>query len=46
MIAYESLLDQDRRWALREGSMLFEKESKVYESLNRICNQLDALGIP
>ena len=46
MIAYENRLDQDRRWALREGSMHFEKESSVYKSLLKIAKRLDTLSVP
>lgn len=33
MIAYETRLDSDLGWALREGSMHFEKESAVHKEL-------------
>jgi len=46
MIAYEQLLDRDRRWAFREGSMHFEKESAVHKTLERIAQRLDELCIP
>jgi hypothetical protein len=46
MIAYERQLDRDPRWALREGSMHFEKESAVHKTLERITRRLDELGIP
>jgi len=45
VIPYEKRLDQDRRWALLEGSMHFEKESAVYTSLARIAKRLDELNI-
>jgi len=44
--AYEQLLDQNPRWALREGSMHFEKESAVHKALERIVQRLNELGIP
>src|SRR5205807_7543264 len=44
--AYEQLLDRDPRWALREGSMHFERESAVHKTLERIVQRLDELGIP
>jgi hypothetical protein len=44
--AYEQLLDQDPRWALKEGSMHFEKESAVHKTLESIVRRLDELGIP
>src|SRR5438093_10799287 len=43
---YEQLLDQDPRWALKEGSMHFEKESAVHKTLESIVRRLDELGIP
>ena len=46
MITYEQQLDRDRRWALMEGSMHFEKESAVHKTLERIARKLDELGIP
>src|SRR5262249_19261474 len=44
-IPYEQRLNANPRWALMEGSMHFEKESKVYESLLKITKRLDALGV-
>jgi hypothetical protein len=46
MAIYEQLLDRDPRWALREGSMHFEKESAVHKTLEAIAQRLDELGIP
>ena len=46
MIAYEQLLDRNLDWALREGSMHFEKESAVHKSLRSITKRLNELGIP
>jgi hypothetical protein len=46
VIAYEDRLRSDVRLALREGSMHFEKESAVYQSLLRITNRLKELQIP
>jgi hypothetical protein len=46
MIAYEQKLDRDLRWAFREGSMHFEKESAVHKSLQRITKRLAEMGIP
>ena len=46
MVAYETRLNQDRRWALREGSMHFERESAVHKALEKIVNRLQALGVP
>jgi hypothetical protein len=45
MIAYEKRLDGNLSWALREGSMHFEKESSVHKALKKIVNRLDALGV-
>jgi hypothetical protein len=42
---YETRLDRDVRWALKEGSMHFEKESAVHQALNRITTRLHNLGI-
>jgi hypothetical protein len=44
-IAYEQQLNRDRRWALREGSMHFDKGSAVHKTLERIGQKLDALGV-
>ncbi len=46
MIVYEELLDRNLDWALREGSMHFEKESAVHKSLRKITQRLGSLGIP
>src|SRR3954471_4346751 len=46
MIAYEQLLDRDVWWALREGSMHFEKGSAVHKTLEKITRRLKDLGIP
>lgn len=46
MITYEQQLNQNRSWALLEGSMHFEKESAVHKSLNKIAHRLDELRIP
>jgi len=45
MIAYETRLDRDRQWALREGSMHFEKESAVHAALHKVTKRLEELGI-
>jgi hypothetical protein len=44
--AYEQLLDRDPRWALKEGSMHFERESAVHKALERIFQRLEELSIP
>jgi hypothetical protein len=46
MISYEQLLDRDFRWALKEGSLHFEKESAVHRTLQSIVKKLDELGVP
>ncbi len=46
MIAYEQKMDRDKRWAFREGSMHFEKESQVHETMRRIAKRLEELGVP
>lgn len=46
MIAYETRLDNDVSWALREGSMHFEKESAVHKALMKITKRLEEWGIP
>jgi hypothetical protein len=46
MIVYEQQLGRDLDWALREGSMHFEKESAVHKTLREITRRLDQLGIP
>jgi hypothetical protein len=45
-IVYEDRLNRDPRWALREGSMHFEKESAVQLTLSRIAAKLAELGVP
>src|SRR5947209_14846792 len=46
MAVYEQLLDRDARWALKEGSMHFERESAVHKALEAIARRLEELGIP
>lgn len=46
MITYEEQLDRDVLWALKEGSMHFEKASAVQKSLLKITRQLKELGVP
>jgi hypothetical protein len=46
VVPYETRLNRDRRWALREGSMHFEKESAVFRTMQMITKRLDQLGIP
>jgi hypothetical protein len=44
-IPYEQLLAADFDWALREGSMHFERDSSVHKTLMKIAAKLDAPGI-
>ena len=46
VIPYEVKLDRDFPWALREGSMHFEENSAVQNTLKRIAKRLDELAIP
>src|SRR5437879_6717643 len=46
MVVYEDLLNRNLDWALREGSMHFEKDSAVHKTLQKITRRLDDLGIP
>ncbi len=43
---YHDRLNQDRGWALSEGSLFFEGKGKVQDALRRITKRLDELGIP
>jgi len=44
--SYRERLSADSRWALREGSMHFDKENAVFRSLERITKRLEGLGVP
>lgn len=46
MLTYEERLSNDSRWALSEGSLHFEKQSAVQQSLGRIARRLQELEIP
>ena len=46
VIPYEERLNRDKRWALLEGSMHFEKESAVQQALMRITRELERLQVP
>jgi hypothetical protein len=46
MVTYEQQLSHDRLWALREGSMHFDKGSAVHKTLERISEKLSELGVP
>jgi hypothetical protein len=43
---YEHQLDQDRGWALSEGSRHFEEKSAVQDALRKIARRLSELGVP
>jgi hypothetical protein len=46
MIAYEDRLRANRPWALEEGGMHFERESKVHKALEKIVRRLEDLHVP
>jgi hypothetical protein len=46
METYEQRLDRNFEWALREGSMHFEKGNAVHQTLRNITRRLTELGIP
>src|ERR1051325_6320807 len=46
MLAYETRLTRDPRWALSEGSRHFEDRSAVQDTLRRIAKRLDEIGVP
>ena len=46
MVTYEQQLSRNLPWALKEGSMHFEKESAVHKALHKITKRLGELGIP
>jgi hypothetical protein len=46
METYEQRLDRNFEWALREGSMHFEKGNAVHQALRKITKRLEELGIP
>jgi hypothetical protein len=46
VITYEQRLSRNLDWALREGSMHFDKENAVHQTLRRITKRLDELGVP
>jgi hypothetical protein len=43
---YEDLLNDDRRWALDQGSRHFDKQNSVHRTLQKIATKLSELGIP
>lgn len=46
MIAYETHLNSDLPWALREGSMYFEEKGGLHLTLHKITQRLRELNIP
>lgn len=44
--AYETHLNRDLQWALREGSMFFEQKSGLHLALRKITQRLSELNIP
>lgn len=42
---YEQKLDSNPEWALSEGSLFFDGKGQVQESLRRVTQRLDELGI-
>jgi hypothetical protein len=45
-VSYEKQLNANPRWALSEGSAFFEGKSKVQDTLRKITQRLNSLGIP
>ena len=45
-VGYETRLNHDRQWALREGSMFFEEKGGLHLTLQRIVKRLHDLKIP
>jgi len=43
---YEDDLNRNPRWALNEGGLHFEKDSKVYKAMLKIARRLDDLQVP
>src|SRR5438874_3415931 len=46
VVPYEQRLNENRRWALMEGSMHFEKASAVYRTMEKLARRLAELGVP
>ena len=46
VVPYEQRLNENRRWALMEGSMHFEKESAVFRTMLEVAKRLNELEIP
>src|SRR5687768_8160102 len=46
VVPFERRLDASLEWAMSEGSLFFEDRGKVQESLRRVTQHLNDLGIP
>ena len=44
--AFETHLNNDLQWALREGSMYFEEKGGLHDTLHKIARRLRELDIP
>jgi hypothetical protein len=44
--AYETRLNRDLQWALREGSMFFEQKGGLHLALRKITQRLSELNVP
>jgi len=44
--AYETRLNRDLQWALREGSMFFEQKGGLHFALRKITQRLGELNVP
>jgi hypothetical protein len=45
MIVYEDLLNRDLQLAMREGDMFFQGEGKVQQTLKKIAQRLQEIGV-
>lgn len=45
-LSYEAQLNQNSRWAMKEGSNHFEKNSAVFAALYKIAAKLKSLNVP
>jgi hypothetical protein len=45
MITYEERLNQNRRWALMEGSTHFDRSNAVWKTLRKLIDRLNDLKI-
>jgi hypothetical protein len=44
-VPFEHAMRSDPRWAMSQGSLFFEGQGRVQQSLNRLARRLDELGI-